>query len=140
MKNGSFDVDGKSIGVSMTRSEFLTAFPSAQLVIESGQYRTYRIGPANVRHRRLFIHVVFFNEVPRQISFTKAHGPGASWGDLSAERLGDEKIENDEWLASEFGIASGRFSAPWGRLESVVDKRTGSASIVLSFAESDREP
>jgi hypothetical protein len=135
MKNGIIELDGGvRIGAHTTRSALLAAYPSTSVVVENGQNRTYRLGPVSVRNRRVFISVIFFDEVLRQVIMADAKDGMAAWSEeLSEHQLQADKDKNDKWLASEYGIVTDLLTAPWGRLESLADKKTGCAIIVLSF-------
>ena len=100
-------------------------------LVSNGDYRSYYTSPYEVCGR-LFAFRVFF-EKGLLISVTLSPASKVpSWDSVEKDTLLKDKEENEEWLKSSFSMAAPH-EFTWGTLESVLDKKGGSSTLVIRF-------
>jgi hypothetical protein len=112
-----------------TREAFLTTNVgvSAQLVVENQSWSTYEFSS----DEKAFFAVQFKNGVIEQIYIAFAlNGNDRNTWTAAAEV--SRKSLHDQMLRKEIGAPPYLFS--WGRIESVIDPRSGASQIIVTYA------
>jgi hypothetical protein len=134
-KTGEVIID-PTLNVGPTTS--LTAFLASQAGkavekwVENAPYCSYRVIRQDGKQKFHFI-LQFKSEQLQSLSLSRtAHGEWTSWNAWSEQAAQDQKRAHDEWLKSSLGKPP--YEYRWGSVESVNDSRSGSSSIIVSYA------
>ncbi len=106
---------------------------SSDGVLARDRYRTYTLGPTVALGRNVFANLSFVDEDLRMVTLVLLSGDRRQWTDITDLELAAAKERNDEWLATAYGIENGAASYTWGCIESVSDKKTGCAQVVVTY-------
>ncbi len=111
------------------------------ILVDNGDYKSYYTEPYEV-YSKLFVFRVYF-EKGLLVSITLSPaGKKPSWDNVEKDALLLDKANNDNWLKNQFSILAPT-SFSWGTLESVLDLRGGSSTLVLRYKKDnnkDRHP
>jgi hypothetical protein len=97
-------------------------------LVHNGNYRSYYTPASEILGRQFVFSVYFENGILTSVALTPA-SDAASW---ESKELQLAKAKNDNWLMNHFGIKSPAIFL-WGTVESVLDQRGGSSSIVIRY-------
>lgn len=121
------------ISEKTSESDLLQSDVSGQLhrLVHNGDYRSYYTDP-NIISGKVFVLRMYFEKgILISIDLSPVSGI-PSWDNVEKNELLKEKAINDEWLKNEFSIISPA-NYQWGTLESVLDQKSGSSSIVIRY-------
>jgi hypothetical protein len=130
IRSGRVDFDCGAVERGTSRDEFLDspAGAGAELLLENGPHRTYRIRPEGG-----LAATVYFKG-PRLLSVTwqLALSPDKEsvW---SVEHELERKELHDDWLRA--GMGEPPYQYPWGRIESDYDPKGCASSVIINYAE-----
>ncbi len=135
LSNGIVKADkwGFEITEKTNESSFLSSEIKSQVhnLVHNGEYRSYYTEPNEVCGKVFVFRVCFEKGILMSIELSPASN-SPSWDNVEKDVLLKEKVANDEWLKSNFSIlAPANYS--WGTLESVLDKKGGSSSVVMRY-------
>lgn len=131
---------GEEFGPRLSRCEFLLR-DGADVTpgVANGPFATWSIRRA-VGGEPFVIEATFHGDALWLLSLTIDRDLFArGWRDWSEGAEERRRVEHDRWLRDACGIPP-RLSGEWGRLESVVDQRTGWSAIAIRFEEVTAQP
>lgn len=97
-------------------------------VVTNGEFISYRVPRPRKLNGKLFcMNLMFKKGLLERISLVPSLG-ASSWQDMSDESLENMHRSNEQWLKKHF-----RASLPWARVEPCLDKKSGSAQIVVTM-------
>jgi len=103
-------------------------------VIDNGRYQTYRIGPVGWRETLFCVLLSFVDARLESVSFAYAKSTG--WQEYSKATQEAEIRRYDSLVAELLGDDS---CFHWGVVATVVDAKSGSASVVVRYADFPRK-
>ncbi len=135
--SGEVVLDGESLGPRTSRETFskLNCARGAELSIENGAHRTYRLArPKTIDRREVAVDLQFLGDRLKVIEIALLDERfGKSWDDWSEANEKARMRAHTEWLRDSFEGKRGRWELPWGVVESTYDPRGGGSSIRIAY-------
>jgi len=133
--NGKVKADKWSFEITekTNESDFLSSEIKNQIhkLVHNGEYRSYYTEPSEMCGKIFVFRVYFEKGILMSIDLSPA-SKSPSWDNVEKDALLKEKVVNDEWLKSNFSIVAPA-NYQWGTLESVLDQRGVSSSVVIRY-------
>jgi len=139
-ENGfSFDDSKLIFGRNLTEENFLKDDygQKSKKIIENEGYSTYIFGPGSIAEKKFNCLIVFYEGLIFSLNINMLHeyDKGFDANDFSEEKLAYYKKNNDEFLVKLFNKKP-PYVYPWGKVESVVDKKSYSTTILIAYSNS----
>lgn len=137
IKNGAiyFEKYKISVDLGFTHERFCSSelFKKATPFVKNPPYNSYRIEDYIELLGEKFIMVLFFQNEKLNRMNLSIYNPNSSgsWDDWSEEKELETKKRQDNLLKQNFGEPP--YEYQWGSLESVYDKRSGSAHLIIIY-------
>ena len=128
---------GFEVRNDLHESELLSArvFDDLKPLVHNGKYRSYwTTAPHQIHGSSFYIRFYFENSELKSLHLHIATEDRSNNSIQDAAQLENAKWLNDRWLKDQFGINL-RENGPWGSVESVLDPKSLSASIIFRFSE-----
>jgi hypothetical protein len=126
-----------TVGKETTRAEFLKSelARDAELSIENGKYRPYRLArPQLIDERDFAVDLYFEDERLSAIDLALLDPQfGASWDDWSEASEKQRLAAHNEWLRAFLDGNGPQWTFSWGTIESSFDPRGGGSSIRIGY-------
>lgn len=100
-------------------------------LVHNGDYRSYYTPPYEICGKKFVFRVYFESGFLVSITLSP-NNREPSWDNVENGELFKDKAENDTWLKNCFSLTAPA-SFTWGTIESTLDKRAGTATIVLRY-------
>ncbi len=137
MKDGIVRLARGELGRETTRQAFLKMplARDAELAIENGKYRTYRLArPQLIDEREFAIDLYFEDERLKSIDLALLDPRfGTSWDDWSEASEKRRMAAHTKWLRGFLDGDGPGWKFAWGTIESNFDPRGGGSSIRIGY-------
>lgn len=127
---------GFAVKNDLHESEFLSSnvFDDLKPLVHNGKYRSYwTVNPHQIHGSPFYIRFYFEDSKLKSLQLYSAIEGGTSSSVQRSVQLENAKSLNDLWLKDQLGI-NVRRDEPWGSVESTLDKKSWSASIIFRFS------
>jgi len=128
---------GFVIDNDLHESEFLNTkvFDDLKPLVHNGKYRSYRTKiPHQIHGSPFYMRFYFMESKFTSLHLHSAIKFGMSSNIMDVAQLENAKRFNDQWLMNQLGVNQ-KGVKPWGSVESVIDKKGWSASIIFRFSD-----
>lgn len=128
---------GFVIDNDLHESELLNTkvFDDLMPLVHNGKYRSYRTrNPHQIYGSPFYIRFYFMESKITSLHLHCAIDYGISSSIMDVAQLENAKKFNDQWLMNQLGVNQ-KGVEPWGSVESVIDKKGWSASIIFRFSD-----
>jgi hypothetical protein len=135
-ETGTFRFDGAAVEISpaLRRTGFLMSSigQAAAVWVQNEPFCSWALPEVSDGPYRFRIIVFFNGERLAEVDIADSRPEfGSSWSDWAEQKERARKASHDEWLRNHLGK---RRSFLWGRVDSVLDTKSGGAVIITTYA------
>ena len=130
MKDGLINLGVCTVGPKSSPCEILDVVQGAKVIRSNKVSQEYYLGDFELGQLNVAVGTTFSGEILKSVGFEPAGiNPWLEGYDIDATK---ELL--DQWLLRDFGVTV-PFTADWGRIEAVADRRSGFAHAMVSYGE-----
>ena len=138
-QDGSIGLESPPIVIThdFSREQFLSSplFPLSSPLNQNSPWSRYSFRPITIAGEVFAADICFKSDRLYSVNLRTARPAfGESWSDWSSEKEIAAKRFHDSLLTSWFGSTRGDYLFRWGKVYSVIDNKSGSSSIGITYS------